>query len=68
MKVEQTALPPPVPASFRCFCPVGFSPFPPRPLPPLGVGGAQGWLGAGSVIVVALRLCTLRPGLAQGRR
>ena len=33
------------PSVFRCgFLPVGFSLFPPRPLPPLGEGGARGWL------------------------
>ena len=39
----------------RCiFCcsllPVGFSLFPPRPLPPLGGGGARGWYGGGPVL------------------
>lgn len=41
---------------------------PPPRRPRWGLRGAQGWFGAGSVVVVALRLCTLRPGLAQGRR
>lgn len=34
-------------------CPVGFSLFPPRPLPPLGEGGARGWLWGWSRFVAA---------------
>lgn len=35
---------PPAPCPVRFpLCSVGFSPFPPRPLPPLGGGGARGW-------------------------